>query len=128
MMYPNDIHTVSTASSSNSSAIHVELLIEQQVKLTRLQQLQQLQNQIFQQQIALISGHPPTLLHDPTHDLSILRDSTLQMNGLPTPGGFHSLNFFRPFLNLHFSIQVHLQSSVPSPAQIMSPRWPFITL
>lgn len=48
----------STSSSSPSSAqasYNPQLLLEQQIKLTQLQQLQQLQNQIFQQQVLLPS-------------------------------------------------------------------------
>lgn len=42
-----------TSSSSTTQASH--LLLEQQIKLTQLQQLQQLQNQIFQQQVLVLS-------------------------------------------------------------------------
>jgi hypothetical protein len=78
------------------------LLLEQQFKLSQLQQLQQLQNQIFQQQvsistttlptqtnpslpkIALISGQTGTVLPEPSSELQ--RDQPAQFNGLPTPG------------------------------------------
>ncbi|EIN08267.1 hypothetical protein PUNSTDRAFT_143906 [Punctularia strigosozonata HHB-11173 SS5] len=51
-----------------------QALLEQQLKLTRLQQLQQLQNQIFQQQIELISNgglaNPLILLNQQGNNLS----------------------------------------------------------
>ncbi|KAJ7634846.1 hypothetical protein FB45DRAFT_790253 [Roridomyces roridus] len=58
------------------------LLLEQQYKLTQLQQLQQLQNQIFQQQIALISGSQTSPL--PAEPEA--RERVAPFHGLPTPG------------------------------------------
>ena len=43
-----------TTSSSPSTTYNPQLLLEQQIKLTQLQQLQQLQNQIFQQQVLVL--------------------------------------------------------------------------
>ncbi|KAF7319076.1 BHLH domain-containing protein [Mycena chlorophos] len=57
-------------------------LLEQQYKLSQLQQLQQLQNQIFQQQMALISGSQQSPL--PLESES--RERLVPFHGLPTPG------------------------------------------
>ncbi|KII87598.1 hypothetical protein PLICRDRAFT_54681 [Plicaturopsis crispa FD-325 SS-3] len=65
-----------------------QLLLEQQFKLNQLQQLQQLQNQIFQQQIALISGQTPGSTPDGAREPA--RDST-HFHGLPTPGSSSEL-------------------------------------
>ncbi|KAJ6588910.1 hypothetical protein B0H19DRAFT_1101926 [Mycena capillaripes] len=67
---------------SNTSSYNPGLLLEQQYKLTQLQQLQQLQNQIFQQQIALISGSQTSPL--PLDSES--RERVVPFHGLPTPG------------------------------------------
>ncbi|KAF8916708.1 hypothetical protein CPB85DRAFT_1386587 [Mucidula mucida] len=81
-------HPLSGASPSqthfppNSNANNPQMIIEQ-YKLAQLQQLQQLQNQIFQQQMALISGQPAnndTPLTEP------VRERHATFHGLPTPG------------------------------------------
>lgn len=71
-------------------------LLEQQIKLQQLQQLHQMQNQIFQQQMALIAGQSPVLSSKPPGiDLSqqySQQSSTSNQPhespylGLPTPG------------------------------------------
>ncbi|KAF7316239.1 BHLH domain-containing protein [Mycena indigotica] len=63
----------------NDQSYNPAALLEQQYKLSQLQQLQQLQNQIFQQQIALISGSSPSLEPEP-------RERVVPFHGLPTPG------------------------------------------
>ncbi|KIM47174.1 hypothetical protein M413DRAFT_270681 [Hebeloma cylindrosporum] len=89
-----------SSSTSSSSSSYNPQALEQQIKLSQLQQLQQLQNQIFQQQIALISGQSPSMLPS-----SLLMDAARlvgsgsgggggaavagggdQFTGLPTPG------------------------------------------
>jgi len=47
--------TGSSNSSNSSSPLYNPQILEQQIKLSQLQQLQQLQNQIFQQQVNLLS-------------------------------------------------------------------------
>ncbi|KAJ7753339.1 hypothetical protein DFH07DRAFT_1061466 [Mycena maculata] len=71
---------------SNTSSYNPTLLIEQQYKLTQLQQLQQLQNQIFQQQIALISGSQTTPVPIEPESRERVVSSVPSFNGLPTPG------------------------------------------
>lgn len=60
-------------------------LLEQQFKLTQLQQLQQLQNQIFQQQLAIISGQNAQMMQD-GQDAGPAPERQAQYHGLPTPG------------------------------------------
>ncbi|CAA7269997.1 unnamed protein product [Cyclocybe aegerita] len=88
---PNSSSPSQMAASSNpQSGYNSQLLLEQQIKLTQLQQLQQLQNQIFQQQIALISGQsPPMLPTSPLLDNSrrgSAPNGEQLFSGLPTPG------------------------------------------
>jgi len=47
-------HGQNPANQSPRTADNSQLLLEQQIKLTQLQQLQQLQNQIFQQQVRIL--------------------------------------------------------------------------
>ncbi|KAL1745514.1 hypothetical protein HDZ31DRAFT_36321 [Schizophyllum fasciatum] len=63
-----------------------QLMLEQQFKLTQLQQLQQLQNQIFQQQLAIISGQNNQALQDAPQDANPAPGRQAQYHGLPTPG------------------------------------------
>ncbi|KIK95577.1 hypothetical protein PAXRUDRAFT_374674 [Paxillus rubicundulus Ve08.2h10] len=62
----------SHSSVPSASTLTPQMLLEQQYKLTQLQQLQQLQNQIqnqiFQQQLALISGQTTLAAHDANPD------------------------------------------------------------
>ncbi|KAF8843932.1 hypothetical protein BDN67DRAFT_89831 [Paxillus ammoniavirescens] len=71
----------------SASTLTPQMLLEQQYKLTQLQQLQQLQNQIqnqiFQQQLALISGQTTLAAHDANSDPQ--REQVSSFNGLPTP-------------------------------------------
>ncbi|KIJ59392.1 hypothetical protein HYDPIDRAFT_118618 [Hydnomerulius pinastri MD-312] len=71
----------------SASAFTPQMLLEQQYKLTQLHQLQQLQNQIqnqiFQQQLALISGQAPLSNHDAHSEPQ--REQVSSFNGLPTP-------------------------------------------
>ncbi|KAL1753393.1 hypothetical protein FB107DRAFT_276747 [Schizophyllum commune] len=69
-----------------SQQFNPQLLLEQQFKLTQLQQLQQLQNQIFQQQLAIISGQNNQALQDATQDPGTPSGRQTQYHGLPTPG------------------------------------------
>ncbi|KAJ7485304.1 hypothetical protein FB451DRAFT_1229127 [Mycena latifolia] len=70
--------------NEQTSSYNPGLLLEQQYKLTQLQQLQQLQNQIFQQQIALISGAQTSPL--PVEQQPESRERVVTFHGLPTPG------------------------------------------
>ncbi|KAJ7683037.1 hypothetical protein B0H17DRAFT_1075068 [Mycena rosella] len=81
------IGTIGNLINEQTSSYNPGLLLEQQYKLTQLQQLQQLQNQIFQQQIALISGSQPnplTVEQQPQQSES--RERVVTFHGLPTPG------------------------------------------
>ncbi|KAF5310710.1 hypothetical protein D9619_008135 [Psilocybe cf. subviscida] len=111
----------SAASSPNFSAPS-NLLMEQQIKLSQLQQLQQLQNQIFQQQIALISGQSPVILPSPSILTALPLDASRQAargtdasnkntptdSGmyLPTPGSYCSffslLQLYESWRIVHF--------------------------
>lgn len=48
--------TIGNLINEQTSSYNPGLLLEQQYKLTQLQQLQQLQNQIFQQQVGLLAA------------------------------------------------------------------------
>ncbi|KAG6868533.1 hypothetical protein C0993_001421 [Termitomyces sp. T159_Od127] len=74
----------SAPTSPTSPRYNAQTLLEHQFKLTQLQQLQQLQNQIFQQQIALISGQPAANLQDTGS--AERREMQTRFTGLPTPG------------------------------------------
>ncbi|KAJ7108505.1 hypothetical protein C8R44DRAFT_802881 [Mycena epipterygia] len=76
------IGTLGNLINEQTSSYNPGLLLEQQYKLTQLQQLQQLQNQIFQQQIALISGGQTNAL--PLEPET--RERLVPFHGLPTPG------------------------------------------
>ncbi|CAL1699268.1 unnamed protein product [Somion occarium] len=65
-----------------------QILLEQQMRLNQLQQLQQLQNQIFQQQIELLSSNSSFAASPPVMDRS--RDQ--QHFGLPTPASSTELH------------------------------------
>ncbi|KAF7351199.1 BHLH domain-containing protein [Mycena sanguinolenta] len=80
----NLINEQTAAAASYNVNVNPGLLLEQQYKLTQLQQLQQLQNQIFQQQIALISGSQPTPL--PLESETRNTERVVPFHGLPTPG------------------------------------------
>ncbi|KAK7044687.1 BHLH domain-containing protein [Favolaschia claudopus] len=80
----NLINEQTAAAASYNVNVNPSLLLEQQYKLTQLQQLQQLQNQIFQQQIALISGGQPTPL--PLDSDARAAERVASFHGLPTPG------------------------------------------
>ncbi|KAJ6487962.1 hypothetical protein C8R45DRAFT_827870 [Mycena sanguinolenta] len=80
----NLINEQTAAAASYNVNVNPGLLLEQQYKLTQLQQLQQLQNQIFQQQIALISGGQPTPL--PLEPETRNTERVVPFHGLPTPG------------------------------------------
>ncbi|TFK63962.1 hypothetical protein BDN72DRAFT_889718 [Pluteus cervinus] len=77
--------SMNPSNSPATTAYSPQFILEQQIKLTQLQQLQQLQNQIFQQQMALISGQAGGLLSDPL-PLDLNSDRSLSYHGLPTPG------------------------------------------
>ncbi|KAH7910263.1 hypothetical protein BJ138DRAFT_1192609 [Hygrophoropsis aurantiaca] len=91
-----------------------QMLLEQQYKLTQLHQLQQLQNQIqnqiFQQQLALISGQSVLTSPDPNSESQ--RDQASSYNGLPTPVSSTEL---RPMPNPEFMSRMN--PSYPSPQQ-----------
>ncbi|KIK26076.1 hypothetical protein PISMIDRAFT_318607 [Pisolithus microcarpus 441] len=73
----------------STSTFTPQLLLEQQYKLTQLHQLQQLQsqiqNQIFQQQLALISGQTTLATHDANAEVQREQVPSAAYNGLPTP-------------------------------------------
>ncbi|KAJ6595823.1 hypothetical protein DFH09DRAFT_1135706 [Mycena vulgaris] len=77
------IGTIGNMINEQATSYNPGLLLEQQYKLTQLHQLQQLQNQIFQQQIALISGGQtsPLPVEQPES-----RERVITFHGLPTPG------------------------------------------
>ncbi|KAJ6627830.1 hypothetical protein B0H10DRAFT_1992097 [Mycena sp. CBHHK59/15] len=77
------IGTIGNLINEQVSSYNPGLLLEQQYKLTQLQQLQQLQNQIFQQQIALIAGSQPSPL---PIEPEPLEQRASPYHGLPTPG------------------------------------------
>ncbi|KAF7360350.1 BHLH domain-containing protein [Mycena venus] len=83
----NLISEQTAAAASYNVNVNPGLLLEQQYKLTQLQQLQQLQNQIFQQQIALISGGQPS----PLPLVEPESRGTERFHGLPTPGNSSEL-------------------------------------
>ncbi|KAI6019795.1 hypothetical protein F5J12DRAFT_813222 [Pisolithus orientalis] len=74
---------------SSASTFTPQLLLEQQYKLTQLHQLQQLQNQIqsqiFQQQLALISGQTTLAAQDSSAEAQREQVPSGAFNGLPTP-------------------------------------------
>ncbi|RDB30824.1 hypothetical protein Hypma_005795 [Hypsizygus marmoreus] len=74
-----------------SPSYNPQSLLEQQFKLTQLQQLQQLQNQIFQQQIALISSQTAGIMQG-SPSIDPRREQPTQFNGLPTPGSSTELH------------------------------------
>ncbi|KAJ7269889.1 hypothetical protein C8J57DRAFT_1323836 [Mycena rebaudengoi] len=75
------IGTLGNLISDQAPSYNPGLLLEQQYKLTQLQQLQQLQNQIFQQQIALISGAQPSPIEQESRE-----PRAAPFHNLPTPG------------------------------------------
>ncbi|PBK78029.1 hypothetical protein ARMSODRAFT_946887 [Armillaria solidipes] len=87
---PNDISPTSPSQpqfNTNTGATSPQLLMEQQFKLAQLQQLQQLQNQIFQQQIAIISGQTTGIRTDtPVQEPIREQQQPNHYHGLPTPG------------------------------------------
>ncbi|KAH7919048.1 hypothetical protein BV22DRAFT_1134138 [Leucogyrophana mollusca] len=91
-----------------------QMLLEQQYKLTQLHQLQQLQNQIqnqiFQQQLALISGQSVLTSPDPNSEPQ--REQVSSFNGLPTPVSSTEL---RPMPNPEFMSRMN--PTYPSPQQ-----------
>ncbi|KAG5733259.1 hypothetical protein E4T56_gene20859 [Termitomyces sp. T112] len=111
----------SAPTSPTSPHINAPGLLEQQFKLTQLQQLQQLQNQIFQQQIALISGQTPSIIQNPG-SVEQRRPMQNQYNGLLTPGpsaDIHpkqpSVDFVSPIVlsNNYLESQSQLTSQIP---------------
>lgn len=54
------------ASAASSSQSNQQMLVEQQMRLNQLQQLYQLQTQIFQQQVSAAPSHQPIRLQDGT--------------------------------------------------------------
>ncbi|KXN86516.1 hypothetical protein AN958_09988 [Leucoagaricus sp. SymC.cos] len=70
---------------------NTQALLEQQFKLSQLQQLQQLQNQIFQQQIALISGQTPFLSTSPPMNRSDMLSSGLPLSSMKDSNSSNSL-------------------------------------
>lgn len=91
-----------------------QVIFEQQYKLTQLHQLQQLQNQIqnqiFQQQLALISGQSALNTHDTSVEPA--RDQIASFSGLPTPMSSTEL---RPLPNPEFLSRIG--SQYPNPPQ-----------
>ncbi|KAJ7758578.1 hypothetical protein B0H14DRAFT_2540496 [Mycena olivaceomarginata] len=81
----NLINEQTAAAASYNVNANPGLMLEQQYKLSQLQQLQQLQNQIFQQQIALISGAQPPPLPLESGSRSG-PERVAPFHGLPTPG------------------------------------------
>ncbi|PPQ90607.1 hypothetical protein CVT25_007568 [Psilocybe cyanescens] len=121
----NSLHPGAGAGSSSAQVPppytnNSTLLLEQQIKLSQLQQLQQLQNQIFQQQIALISGQSPSMLPSSPHVDSSRQSggSNDQYTGLPTPGASAEIRPQRPSMSMDFTT---LSPSASSVANYMEP-------
>lgn len=98
----------------SSTGLTPQVIFEQQYKLTQLHQLQQLQNQIqnqiFQQQLALISGQSALNTHDTSVEPA--RDQITTFSGLPTPMSSTEL---RPLPNPEFLSR--MGSQYPNPSQ-----------
>ncbi|KAG6831206.1 hypothetical protein H0H87_005922 [Tephrocybe sp. NHM501043] len=106
----------SQAPSPNSSSYNAQTMLEQQFKLTQLQQLQQLQNQIFQQQIALISSQTAGIMSS-SPSIEPRRDMPDRYNGLPTPGHSAEIHAQQPSMDFVSPIVLsnsYLDSQAPT--------------
>ncbi|OAX42448.1 hypothetical protein K503DRAFT_710634 [Rhizopogon vinicolor AM-OR11-026] len=110
LMSMQGMDTTSHPALPNTTGFTPQVIFEQQYKLTQLHQLQQLQNQIqnqiFQQQLALISGQSALNTHDSTGEPS--RDQVAAFSGLPTPMSSTEL---RPLPNPEFLNRISSQYS-----------------
>ncbi|KDQ58718.1 hypothetical protein JAAARDRAFT_176786 [Jaapia argillacea MUCL 33604] len=90
-----------------------QMVLEQQLRLAKLQQLQQLQNQIFQQQLELISGQ-----QNPSSPMSVDGPRDPPYHGLPTPISSTELrpqpstDFVSPMI-LHYQSQETSRNELP---------------
>ncbi|KAJ7574417.1 hypothetical protein C8J56DRAFT_471824 [Mycena floridula] len=94
--------------------------VSQQFKLAQLQQLQQLQNQIFQQQIALISGGGPAPQPYQESNTRYPEHNQNYGGGLPTPGPSPDFVLYGDYQNRErepsFTPSPSFSTSGPSPA------------
>lgn len=101
LMSMQGMDSTSLPALPSSTSLTPQVIFEQQYKLTQLHQLQQLQNQIqnqiFQQQLALISGQSALNTHDT--NVEPARDQIASFSGLPTPMSSTEL---RPLPNPEF--------------------------
>ncbi|KAG2067829.1 hypothetical protein BDR04DRAFT_1104415 [Suillus decipiens] len=115
LMSVQGMDTTALPALPNSTGLMPQVIFEQQYKLTQLHQLQQLQtqiqNQIFQQQLALISGQSALNTHDPSVEPAA-RDQITSFSGLPTPMSSTEL---RPLPNPEFLSRIG--SQYPNPPQ-----------
>ncbi|KAG6808582.1 hypothetical protein H0H92_003648 [Tricholoma furcatifolium] len=111
----------SQAQTPSSPQYNSQQLLEQQFKLTQLQQLQQLQNQIFQQQIALISSQTAGMMNSPS--VEPRRDPQNHFNGLPTPGPSAEIHAQQP--SLDFVSPIVLSNSFLDSQSQPRPQEPF---
>lgn len=119
LMSMQGMDTTALPAPPSSTGLTPQVIFEQQYKLTQLHQLQQLQNQIqnqiFQQQLALISGQ--SVLN--THDTSVEpgRDQITSFSGLPTPMSSTEL---RPLPNPEFLSRIGSQYPNPPSQDVYS--------
>ncbi|KAG2156805.1 uncharacterized protein EDB93DRAFT_1125724 [Suillus bovinus] len=110
-------HSMPLPALPSSTSLTPQVIFEQQYKLTQLHQLQQLQNQIqnqiFQQQLALISGQSTVNTHDTSVEPA--RDQIASFSGLPTPVSSTEL---RPLPNPEFLSRIG--SQYPNPQDVYS--------
>lgn len=119
LMSMQGMDTTSLPALPSSAGLTPQVIFEQQYKLTQLHQLQQLQNQIqnqiFQQQLALISGQSALNTHDTSVEPA--RDQIASFSGLPTPMSSTEL---RPLPNPEFLSRIGSQYPNPSPQDVYS--------
>ncbi|KAG1776349.1 hypothetical protein EV702DRAFT_1109995 [Suillus placidus] len=119
LMSMQGMDTTSLPALPSSTGLTPQVIFEQQYKLTQLHQLQQLQNQIqnqiFQQQLALISGQSALNTHDTSAEPA--RDQIGSFSGLPTPMSSTEL---RPLPNPDFLSRIGSQYPNPSPQDVYS--------
>jgi hypothetical protein len=117
LMSMQGMDSTSLPSLPSSTNLTPQVIFEQQYKLTQLHQLQQLQNQIqnqiFQQQLALISSQSALNTHDT--NIEPARDQIASFSGLPTPMSSTEL---RPLPNPDFLSRIG--SQYPNPQDVYS--------
>ncbi|KAG2128721.1 hypothetical protein DEU56DRAFT_818767 [Suillus clintonianus] len=116
LMSMQGMDTTSLPALPSSTGLSPQVVFEQQYKLTQLHQLQQLQNQIqnqiFQQQLALISAQSTLNAHDSSVEPAA---QITTFSGLPTPMSSTEL---RPLPNPEFLGRI--SSQYPNPQDMYS--------